>query len=138
MTIYAYTDGASRGNPGESGIGVILKDEGGEILFSGGGYIGKATNNIAEYRALLFCLIKAKELKCSELIVHSDSELMVKQLNGEYRVKNPNLREFFKEAKKMIQSASFQFTIQHVEREFNKDADLLANIGIDSKQPFSG
>jgi ribonuclease HI len=138
MTIYAYTDGASRGNPGESGIGVILKDERGDILFSCGGYIGTTTNNVAEYRALIVCLKKAIELRCSKLIVHSDSELMVRQLNGKYRVKNANLKGFFEEAREMITSAPFHFTIRHVERALNKDADLLANAGIDSKKPLNG
>ena len=138
MTVYAYTDGASRGNPGESGIGVILKDERGEVIFSGAGYIGTTTNNVAEYRALLVCLKKAKDLGCSELIIHSDSELMVKQLQGKYRVKNAHLRVFFDEARKMMTTGPFHCTIRHVERALNKDADLLANIGIDSKKPFDG
>ena len=138
MTILAYTDGASRGNPGESGIGVILKGEGGEILYRGGGYIGRATNNMAEYMALLHCLKKAKEFNCSKLIVHSDSELMVRQVSGKYRIKNQKLREFFGEVQKILDSVSYHFTIRHVDREINRDADLLANIGIDAKRPIDG
>jgi ribonuclease HI len=137
MTIYAYTDGASRGNPGESGIGIILRDEQGMILFSGGGYIGTTTNNAAEYQALLACLKKASTLQCKRLVVHSDSELMVRQLQGKYRVKDKQLQRFFIQAHELLKNASFDFEIIHVEREKNQDADLLANAGIESKQNLS-
>jgi ribonuclease HI len=135
MTITAHTDGASRGNPGESGIGVVMRNHQGEVLYSGGGYIGTTTNNVAEYRALLFCLTKALEMDCSALVVHSDSELMVRQMNGKYRVKDANLRILFAEAKRLIESANFSFSIRHIDRERNREADLLANSGIDSKIP---
>ena len=137
MRVWAYTDGASRGNPGESGIGLILKNEKGTVLYSGGGYIGTATNNVAEYEALLACLAKARELGCSELVVHSDSQLMVRQLLGQYKVKDRNLQRYFRKVKQLIQDAAFLFTINHVERKENLEADLLANAGIDSKQPLS-
>lgn len=137
MTLFAYTDGASRGNPGESGIGVVLKDELGVIVFSGSGYIGKATNNIAEYQALLGCLKKALTTPCKRLIVHSDSELMVRQLKGEYRVKDKTLQGLYGEARKLLQGAPFQFSIVHIERALNKEADLLANEGIENKTAFS-
>ncbi len=133
MTLIANTDGASRGNPGESGIGVILRNEEGEVVYSGSGYIGKATNNAAEYQALLVCLKKAIALGCSRLVVHSDSELMVRQLRGEYRVKDQGLRRYFIEASRLIKSAPFAFEIVHVEREKNRDADELANAGIDGR-----
>ena len=134
MTIYAHTDGASRGNPGESGIGIILRDEKGNVLFSGGGYIGKATNNIAEYQALLACLKKASTTECKKLVVYSDSELMVRQLQGRYRVKDKGLRQFYRKIRELVDSAPFTFEINHVEREQNRDADLLANAGIDTKK----
>jgi ribonuclease HI len=133
MTIYAYTDGASRGNPGESGIGVILKDEEGKVLFSGGGFIGTATNNIAEYEALIACLKKVAVLPCKKLIVHSDSELMVRQLLGTYRVKNKKLQEYFLAASRYIKNAPYEFRIVHIERSLNSDADKLANAGIDAR-----
>src|SRR3990172_6948652 len=95
MIVHAYTDGAARGNPGESGVGVIYKDEHGATLTKLSGYIGKATNNAAEYQALLACVKGASNLKCSRLIVHSDSELMVLQLNGEYKVKDPGPKKLF-------------------------------------------
>jgi ribonuclease HI len=95
MTIYAHCDGASRGNPGESGIGIIFRDEQGNVIYSGSGYIGKATNNVAEYEALIACLEKTIQLHCKKLIVHSDSELMVRQLQGTYKVKNKHLQKYF-------------------------------------------
>jgi ribonuclease HI len=133
MTIYAYTDGASRGNPGESGIGVILKDEKGTILFSGGGYIGKTTNNAAEYQALIACLKKVASLPCKKLIIHSDSELMVRQVLGTYRVKDKKLQEYFLAASRYIKAAPYEFSIKHIDRSLNSDADKLANAGIDSR-----
>lgn len=134
MTVLAYTDGASRGNPGESGIGIILKDEHGKILFSGGGYIGKATNNIAEYQALIVCLKKARETKCKRLVVHSDSELMVRQLQGKYRVRDKILQQHFQTVHAILKDAPYEFSIVHIAREHNRDADILANTGIDSKR----
>jgi ribonuclease HI len=134
MIIYAFTDGASRGNPGESGIGILLKDEQGNIIFSGGGYIGTATNNTAEYEALLTCLKKAQETQCDKLVVHSDSQLMVRQLQGKYRVKDKNLQKYYLQVHQLLQEVPFKFEIVHVDREQNREADLLANAGIDSKQ----
>ena len=134
MTVYAHTDGASRGNPGESGIGIVLHDENGSVLFSGGGYIGKTTNNVAEYEALVACLRKARTLKCRKLIVYSDSQLMVRQLRGEYKVKDKDLRSYVGKIRELISSGGFEFSITHITREQNEDADLLANAGIDSKR----
>ena len=136
MTLFAHTDGASRGNPGESGIGIIFRDELGNVLYSGGGYIGTATNNVAEYQALLACLRKAITMECAHLIVHSDSQLMVRQMCGQYRVKDRTLQTFYQEATQMLRQAPFTFKILHIDREENTDADLLANTGIDSKLPL--
>ncbi len=133
MTIYAHTDGASRGNPGESGIGIIMRDEHGRVIHSTGKYIGKATNNIAEYVALIECLKKAKDTACKKLVVLSDSELMVRQLQGRYRVKSEGLRKYFQRVHRMLKNAPFEFEIRHVSREQNHDADMLANVSIDSK-----
>jgi ribonuclease HI len=137
MTIIAYTDGASRGNPGDSGIGVIMKDENGTVVSSEYGYIGEATNNIAEYTALATCLKLASTMKCKSLIVHSDSELMVRQLNGEYKVKDVKLKQQFQLIQNLLTNAKFQFSIKHVPREKNREADELANRGIDSKKQLS-
>ena len=134
MTIMAYTDGASRGNPGESGIGVILKDEDGNVLSSKCGYIGKATNNTAEYVALATCLKIAQQMKCDSLIVHSDSELMVRQMNGQYKVRDAGLKKHFQTIQQIISALPFPFVLRHVPREKNHEADELANRGIDMKQ----
>ena len=136
MTVHAYTDGAARGNPGESGIGVVLKNEHGAIITKVWGYIGEATNNVAEYQALIACLKNAAKTKCSRLVVHSDSELMVRQMLGEYKVKNPDLKLMFRKVHKLLAKAPFEFEIKHVPREVNKEADQLANLGIDSRKPI--
>lgn len=134
MIVHAFTDGAARGNPGESGIGVIYKDEHGATLTTLSGYIGEATNNVAEYQALLACLHGASSLKCSRLVVHSDSELMVRQLQGKYKVKDPGLKKLFVKVQRLLGDASFAFEIRHVTRDLNEEADSLANLGIDSRK----
>jgi ribonuclease HI len=137
MTIIAHTDGAARGNPGESGIGFILEDESGKLLHEGSGYIGTATNNVAEYAALLACIRKAGEIGCDKLIVYSDSELMVKQMRGEYRVKDKGLLEYYLRVKELLAASGFTFVIEAIAREKNRPADHLANIGIDSKRALA-
>lgn len=134
MTVLAFTDGAARGNPGESGIGVIFKDEKGTTLTKLYGYIGETTNNVAEYQALLACIKGAAKTQCSRLIVHSDSELMVRQLQGEYKVKDPNLKALFLKVHRLLAKATFKFEIKHVARSLNTEADRLANLGIDSRK----
>jgi ribonuclease HI len=134
MTILAYTDGASRGNPGESGVGIVLKDELGNVIESHFGYIGQATNNIAEYTALATCLRLVKKIECDHLVVHSDSELMVRQLNGQYKVKDKGLKKYFLSIQKILTSSPFKFAIKHVPRDENREADQLANRGIDTKR----
>ncbi|HEY5615806.1 MAG TPA: ribonuclease HI family protein [Bacteroidota bacterium] len=134
MTIFAFIDGASRNNPGESGIGVILKDENGATLKEEFGFIGTATNNIAEYSALRRCLQVVRDMTCTKLVVHSDSELMVKQMNGTYRVRDAALKKHFQAVHSLLQDVQFTFEIKHVVRELNKEADQLANLGIDTKR----
>jgi len=135
VTIHAFTDGASRGNPGDSGIGVILKEPSGKEISTVCGYIGTTTNNVAEYTALVTCLRLVKTLPCKSLIVHSDSELMVRQMQGTYKVRDAELRKYFAQAQALLQEASYAFSIRHVVREENRDADRLANRGIDSRIP---
>lgn len=137
MTVFAYTDGASRGNPGESGIGILMQDEQGTVLVSLSDYIGNATNNIAEYTALLRCLELAQRMRCTKLIAHSDSELMVRQVQGKYKVKDPGIKKYFGQVQKILQSAPFSFEIKHVAREENHHADELANRGINLKRLVS-
>ncbi len=133
MTLYAFTDGASRGNPGESGIGIIVKDGSNKVLFSLNAHIGTTTNNVAEYRALLALLQKIAGVSCTHLVVHSDSELMVRQVNGQYKVKDRELKKYYQQVIAAISSLPFTVELKHIPREENRDADTLANIGIDSR-----
>ena len=133
MMIHGYIDGASRGNPGECGIGILLKDERGGILHAEGGYLGHGTNNSAEYAALLKCLKKAKEFRCQKLVVHSDSELLVRQFNGEYKVKSADLKREMRRIRNVLESLPFEVELQHIPREKNADADRIANAAIDNR-----
>jgi ribonuclease HI len=130
-SLILHIDGAARGNPGPAGIGVVLWDEAGAIREEHQAYIGKATNNMAEYEALLFGLRKARELGYSAVKVFSDSELLVRQIRGEYRVKHPRLRQFYDQVQHLVRSFE-TFEINHVGRETNTRADLLANRAIDA------
>lgn len=121
-----YTDGVSRGNPGDAGIGIIIKDASGKVIDEIGRYIGIATNNIAEYSALIAALKYAVRHKAGSMKIFSDSELMVKQMNGEYRVKDGNIAILFKEAQELLKKIG-SFTIRHIPREENREADKLAN-----------
>ena len=145
MTLYAFTDGASRGNPGHAGIGVLVKDEKGGVLIEEKQYIGKATNNVAEYRALIACLRKLQELhglaetnensslreKFRAVVVHSDSELMVKQVTGVYKIKDKTLNRFAVQVKDLLRSLQTTWTLKHIPREQNRETDRLANQAID-------
>jgi len=127
-----YTDGASRGNPGPGGIGIVICDESGKIVKEYEEFIGTATNNIAEYRALIKALELASVFSIKGVDCFSDSELMVRQLNGAYRVKNEKLGKLFlqvREKKKRFEKVSYF----HVPREEDliKRADKLANRAID-------
>ncbi|OGQ23445.1 MAG: hypothetical protein A3I05_07895 [Deltaproteobacteria bacterium RIFCSPLOWO2_02_FULL_44_10] len=130
MKIVVYTDGAARGNPGPAGAGGLLLDPEGAVLGEVSAYLGEMTNNQAEYRALLLTLHRAHELGATEIHIFADSELMVKQLNGVYRVKNADLKPLFQETVQQLQKFK-QYTIQHLFREKNKRADQLANRAID-------
>lgn len=135
MKLRAWTDGASRGNPGDAGIGVIVKNEKGDIVLEERRYLGKTTNNQAEYTALIVCLegviAHADALQCTELAVFADSELMVKQLKGEYKVRDEGLKIQYARVRGLLQKIGFNFSISHVPRSQNKEADRLANEGID-------
>jgi ribonuclease HI len=127
-----HSDGASRGNPGEAGAGAVLYDkEGGEVRALTR-YLGKVTNNVAEYQGLILGIKAALELRAASLSIRLDSELLVKQLNGQYRVKSPLLKPLFDEVKTLLQGVG-QVDIIHVRREFNKRADELANQAIDQR-----
>jgi len=129
-TFTAHVDGASRGNPGRAGFGVlIVVDAVGEV-YRRAGFLGETTNNQAEYRALLHCLEALEDLDLRSGVVHSDSELLVKQLAGEYRVKDHALRPLHEEAMARLQRLG-DVRVVHVRREDNSGADALANAGIE-------
>jgi ribonuclease HI len=129
-TAELYTDGASRGNPGEAGAGIALVDGNGNVLFESKRYLGRCTNNEAEYRALVLGLEETLKKKFRIVNVHLDSELVVRQMEGVYKIKNTNLGRLAAEAKKLL-SQFGAYTIQHVPRHLNKEADRLANEAID-------
>lgn len=126
----AHIDGASRGNPGPAAIAFTLAIDGNSPIIEKAETIGEATNNVAEYRALLLLLNTARQLGVKSLAVRSDSELLVKQIKGEYRVKNPELMTLYTEAQNLIQGFK-QFEIQHIRREQNKRTDQLCNEALD-------
>ena len=125
------TDGGARGNPGPAAYGYVLEAEDGTVLAAHGEKIGVATNNVAEYRALIAGLQKAVELAVGELEVVSDSELLVKQMTGEYRVKNETLRELSLEASRLARKLG-KVTYKAVRREHNELADRLVNEALDA------
>jgi ribonuclease HI len=126
-----FTDGGARGNPGPAAYGYVLEAEDGTVLASYGEHIGTATNNVAEYSGLVAGLRKALELHVPEVEVVSDSELMVKQMRGEYRVKNEALRELFAEADRLARAVG-NVEYRHVKRAHNEEADRLVNEALDA------
>jgi ribonuclease HI len=128
--VIVYADGAARGNPGPAGIGVVLTDERGRTLEEIAEGIGPATNNVAEYRAVLAGLEAAVERGARTVLVRSDSRLLVEQLSGRFRVKNPTLVRLHEEARALMKRFD-QVAFEHVPREMNRVADRLANRGVD-------
>jgi ribonuclease HI len=124
------TDGASKGNPGRASIGVTIKDEKGKLLKNISQSIGHATNNEAEYQAIIIALKEAKKLGASSIELLSDSELVVHQINGRYRVKKTNLRPLYLEVAALAQSFE-AFCIRHIPRSLNAQADRLANLAFE-------
>lgn len=133
-----YTDGASRGNPGDAAYAYVIEGAGPEPIEEAG-CLGKMTNNQAEYIALVRALQHAKKLGTNHrLLVHSDSELMVKQMKGEYRVKNEDLLDLYEEAKELADAFTGGVNLVHVRRAKNKRADQLCNEALDGKRESSG
>ncbi|MBN2357095.1 ribonuclease HI family protein [candidate division KSB1 bacterium] len=131
--VIIHIDGAARNNPGPAGIGIVILNAEGNTLREHHEYIGEETNNIAEYRALLKALHLAGEMDLDDLVVRTDSELLAKQMNGTYRVKNINLLNLYFQVQE--KKASFaRLVIEQVPRQDNRRADMLANLAIDAAQ----
>jgi ribonuclease HI len=126
----AHVDGAARGNPGPAGIGIVIADATGNIVKEVGEPLGHATNNVAEYTAMIRALEEAHLLGCDRIAVYTDSELMAHQLNGKYAVKAAHLLPLFQRARGLLRLFA-SATVTHVRREYNKRADALSNIGAD-------
>jgi ribonuclease HI len=125
-SLVIYADGGSRGNPGPAAIGVVILDRSGKILRETARRVGRATNNQAEYLALIEGLKLAREMGAEEVSVQMDSELVVRQVNGRYALRSPSLRPLFQQVREL--QASFRsFTITHVPRAHNRRADALLN-----------
>ncbi len=125
--VVIYVDGAARGNPGPAAIAAVVKDEQGRLITSISRRIGTTTNNQAEYRAIIAALEAAISLGARQVEVNSDSELVVKQINGWYRVKKAALRPLYQQVKQLGDSLE-SFTIAHIPRQRNTEADKLANM----------
>ena len=133
----ADVDGAARGNPGPASYAVIVRAPDGKTHFRIGKYLGRATNNVAEYYALISELDYAQSHSISRLAVRSDSELLVRQMQGRYKVKSPDLRPLHERAQKMARALA-HFEIAHVRREQNSEADELANLALDATGSVGG
>lgn len=129
--LYLHTDGGSRGNPGPAAWGFVIKDEAGQVLLERGQYIGETTNNVAEYSALIEGLKSVLDMDASDVVIKMDSELIVRQMTGKYRIKQPHLIELANQVRNSLQKfQSYKF--EHVLRAFNKEADRQVNIALDA------
>lgn len=129
--IRVFTDGASRGNPGHAGLGVVIQDAGGQTIEEVQGYLGQCTNNVAEYRALLAALDAVAGLKPAGVTFHLDSELVVRQINGQYKVRDAKMQLLYAEVMSALRRLP-AWTVRHILREQNSRADQLANAAIDN------
>lgn len=121
-----HVDGASRGNPGPAAIGVVIKDASGTSVMRVSSYIGTTTNNQAEYTALITALEEAKRMEAQRVVIRTDSQLMARQVNGSYRVRNANIKPLFDQAMRLLTAFS-HYSIDYIPREQNSEADSLAN-----------
>ncbi len=129
MKYYLYTDGAARGNPGPGGAGVYVTDDKGVHILKRSQFLGHVTNNVAEYSALLLGLEALRKRKIENIVIYSDSELLVCQIKGKYRVKNEQLKKLYDRVMEIL--VYFRYEIIHIRREKNKVADQLANEAVD-------
>ncbi|MBN1556436.1 MAG: ribonuclease HI family protein [Phycisphaerae bacterium] len=134
MNVIVNIDGGSRGNPGPAGAGIVIRAaDDGTVLAQAGVFLGNATNNVAEYQGLIEGLRRAETLGARQVEVLSDSELLVRQMNGQYRVKNAGLKPLFEEANDLARRLA-KFSIRHVRREQNTLADAMANKAMNLKR----
>lgn len=129
--LIVHTDGAARGNPGPAGIGAVVTDPSGRVVAELAEGIGRATNNVAEYRAAIEGLRLARDHGATEVTLRADSMLLIEQLAGRYKVKAPHLRRYFDEARALMRGFD-RVTLEHVPRAENAEADALANRGVDA------
>lgn len=133
-TLQIYTDGGSRGNPGKAAIGVVIKSGNGDRVFSYAEAIGETTNNVAEYKALIFALSKARDFLSSHdtIFVNMDSNLIVNQMRGTFKIKKTHLKLLHEEAKLLEQKLDLPVTYHYIPREQNYEADQLLNTALDN------
>lgn len=132
MELIIHVDGGARGNPGPAGAGVVIAARDGRLVFEAGYFLGTQTNNVAEYTALVRALERAQHCAAQHITIYSDSELLVRQLTGEYRVKNARLAKLYQQAQLLLLKAP-RWTVRHVRREANKRADELANLAMNRR-----
>ena len=131
-SVVVHVDGGARGNPGPAAVGAVVSDEDGSVLAEEGRYIGEATNNVAEYKGLLLGLELARSLGGTEVEVINDSELVARQIGGQYKVKNPGLKPLFLEALAALREFD-SWSVQNVPRAHNARADELVNEALDAE-----
>ncbi len=131
MKVVVHVDGGSRGNPGPAAAGAVISTPDGEVVDEAMEVIGRATNNVAEYRGLLLGLRRARDLGATEVEVVNDSELVAKQVNGQYKVKHPDMRPLYLDALEALRGFD-AWTVRSVPREQNADADALVNQALDA------
>lgn len=129
--LLVYADGGARGNPGPAGAGAYLENERGEPVARVYKYLGETTNNVAEYSALIFGLKEAIRQGAHEILVRMDSQLVVRQVLGEYKVKHPNLQKLHEQVLELLKAIP-RYRFEHIPREANTEADKLANLAVDS------
>jgi ribonuclease HI len=132
-TLTLEFDGGSRGNPGPAGIGVVVRAKDGTPLVTLGRFVGRCTNNVAEYRALITAMTEAKKLGAKRIVIRGDSELIIKQMLGQYRVKHPDMKVLYDEAQELIHEFD-DAKIEHNLRHKNELADKLANLAMDRRK----
>ena len=130
-----YVDGGSHGNPGPSGIGVVICDEKGNVIKNISKFIGDTTNNVAEYTALIYGLQEALILRADEVIINTDSELLAKQLSKEYKTKDAGLKPLYEQVSHLLTGFK-KYEIKHIDRSENKGADRLANKAVGEESLF--